>query len=73
MTVGAREAAVAAVDVLFVDQAGQTALANVLAVPPAARNLSLSRDPRRLEQPVSAEHLRRSMPSNSDMRRPQRV
>jgi uncharacterized protein len=44
------------VDVLFVDEAGQMALANVLAVAPAARGLVLLGDPQQLEQPQQGSH-----------------
>jgi uncharacterized protein len=44
------------VDVLFVDEAGQMSLANVLAVTPAAKSLVLLGDPRQLEQPQRAAH-----------------
>ncbi len=44
------------VDVLFVDEAGQIALANVLAVSNAARNIVLLGDPRQLEQPQRGSH-----------------
>jgi predicted RecB family nuclease len=50
------EDAEAAVDVLFVDEAGQMSLANVLAVSPAARNLVLLGDPQQLEQPQKGSH-----------------
>ena len=43
-------------DVLFVDEAGQMSLANVLAVAPAARNLVLLGDPRQLDQPLKGSH-----------------
>jgi uncharacterized protein len=45
-----------AVDVLFVDEAGQIALANVLAVTNASRNIVLLGDPRQLEQPQRGSH-----------------
>jgi uncharacterized protein len=45
-----------AVDVLFVDEAGQMALANVLAVSPAANSVVLLGDPRQLEQPRKGTH-----------------
>ena len=48
--------AAGAVDVLFVDEAGQMALANVLAVAPAGRSLVLCGDPQQLEQPQQAAH-----------------
>ncbi len=44
------------VDVLFVDEAGQIALANVLAVSNAAKNIVLLGDPRQLEQPQRGSH-----------------
>jgi len=46
-----------AVDVLFVDEAGQMSLANVLAMCPAATDgVVLLGDPRQLEQPKKAAH-----------------
>ncbi|HXU29913.1 MAG TPA: TM0106 family RecB-like putative nuclease [Thermoanaerobaculia bacterium] len=45
-----------AVDVLFVDEAGQMSLADVLAVSPAAKSLVLLGDPQQLEQPIQASH-----------------
>jgi uncharacterized protein len=45
-----------AVDVLFVDEAGQMSLANVLAVSHAARRLVLLGDPQQLEQPQKGSH-----------------
>jgi len=45
-----------AVDVLFVDEAGQMALANVLAVSNAAKSIVLLGDPRQLEQPKRGSH-----------------
>ncbi len=45
-----------AVDVLFVDEAGQMSLANVLAVSPAANSLVLLGDPRQLDQPEKGTH-----------------
>ncbi len=45
-----------AVDVLFVDEAGQMSLANVLAVAQAARSVVLLGDPRQLEQPQKGSH-----------------
>jgi hypothetical protein len=44
------------VDALFVDEAGQLSLANVLAVAGAARNVVLLGDPRQLAQPSQAAH-----------------
>jgi predicted RecB family nuclease len=45
-----------AVDVLFVDEAGQMSLANVVAVSHAAPRLVLLGDPRQLEQPQKGTH-----------------
>lgn len=45
-----------AVDVLFVDEAGQMSLANVLVVSQAATNLVLLGDPQQLEQPLRGSH-----------------
>jgi uncharacterized protein len=45
-----------AVDVLFVDEAGQMSLANVLAVSQGAANLVLLGDPQQLEQPQKGSH-----------------
>jgi predicted RecB family nuclease len=44
------------VDTLFVDEAGQMSLADVLAVTGAARNLVLLGDPQQLAQPSQAAH-----------------
>jgi predicted RecB family nuclease len=44
------------VDTLFVDEAGQLSLADVLAVAGAARNLVLLGDPQQLAQPSQAAH-----------------
>ncbi|HEX5031850.1 MAG TPA: TM0106 family RecB-like putative nuclease, partial [Candidatus Eisenbacteria bacterium] len=44
------------VDVLFVDEAGQMALANVLAIAQAAKSVVLLGDPRQLEHPVKGSH-----------------
>jgi predicted RecB family nuclease len=44
------------VDTLFVDEAGQMSLADVLAVAGAARNLVLLGDPQQLAQPSQAAH-----------------
>src|SRR5690606_9829461 len=52
----ARDEFASAVDVLFVDEAGQMALANVVAVSQAADSLVLLGDPRQLEQPVKGSH-----------------
>jgi predicted RecB family nuclease len=45
-----------ALDVLVVDEAGQIALANALAVSPAARSLVLLGDPQQLDQPLKGTH-----------------
>ncbi len=51
-----RDEMIGAVDVLFIDEAGQFALANALAVAPAARNLVLLGDPQQLQQPQQGVH-----------------
>ena len=51
-----RPDAAAAVDVLFVDEAGQMSLANVLAVSQAADSVVLLGDPQQLDQPQKATH-----------------
>jgi uncharacterized protein len=45
-----------AVDVLFVDEAGQMSLANVLAASPAANSIVLLGDPQQLDQPQRGVH-----------------
>jgi uncharacterized protein len=50
------------VDVLFVDEAGQMSLANVLACAPAGKSLVLLGDPQQLEQPQRGSH-----PEGSDI------
>jgi len=50
------------VDVLIVDEAGQMALSNVLAVAPSAKSLILLGDPQQLEQPLQSSH-----PEGSDV------
>jgi uncharacterized protein len=50
------------VDVLFVDEAGQMSLANVLACAPAGKSLVLLGDPQQLEQPQKGNH-----PEGSDI------
>lgn len=50
------------VDVLIVDEAGQMALSNVLAVAPSAKSLVLLGDPQQLEQPLQSSH-----PEGSDI------
>jgi superfamily I DNA and/or RNA helicase len=52
----ARSGLAGSVDTLFVDEAGQLSLANVLAVAGAARNLILLGDPQQLAQPSQATH-----------------
>lgn len=52
----AREESLGAVDVLFVDEAGQMSLANVLAASQAARSVVLLGDPQQLEQPQQGTH-----------------
>ena len=52
----AREELFEAVDVLFVDEAGQMSLANVLAVAQAARNVVMLGDPQQLDQPLRGSH-----------------
>jgi uncharacterized protein len=43
-------------DVLFVDEAGQMSLANVMACAPAARSIVLLGDPQQLDQPTQGSH-----------------
>jgi predicted RecB family nuclease len=45
-----------AVDVLFIDEAGQMSLTDVLAVSQAAKNLVLLGDPQQLERPLKGSH-----------------
>jgi predicted RecB family nuclease len=45
-----------AVDTLFVDEAGQMSLANVVAMSGAARNIVLLGDPQQLDQPTQGAH-----------------
>jgi uncharacterized protein len=52
----AREDFASSVDTLFVDEAGQMSLANVLAIAGAGRNLALLGDPQQLAQPSHAAH-----------------
>jgi predicted RecB family nuclease len=52
----ARQEFASSVDALFVDEAGQMSLANVLAVAGAGRNLVLLGDPQQLAQPSQATH-----------------
>jgi uncharacterized protein len=44
------------VDVLFIDEAGQMSLANVVAVSQAAKSLVLLGDPQQLDQPLKGSH-----------------
>ena len=44
------------VDVLFVDEAGQMSLANVIAIAGCAKNIVLLGDPKQLEQPQKGSH-----------------
>ena len=50
------ESAFEAVDVMFIDEAGQMSLADVLAVSQGARNLVLLGDPQQLERPLKGSH-----------------
>ncbi len=52
----ARPDARRSVDVLFIDEAAQMSLANVLAVSQAAESVVLLGDPRQLEQPIQGSH-----------------
>jgi predicted RecB family nuclease len=52
----AREGMAGAVDVLFVDEAGQKSLADVIAVSGATRQLVLLGDPQQLAQPSKGSH-----------------
>jgi uncharacterized protein len=52
----ARPEFASSVDVLFVDEAGQMSLANVLAVSGAARSIVLLGDPQQLDQPQQGSH-----------------
>jgi predicted RecB family nuclease len=52
----ARPEAFETVDVLFIDEAAQMSLANVLAVSHAAKTVVLLGDPRQLEQPIQGSH-----------------
>ena len=51
-----REDMVGAVDVLFVDEAGQMSLADALAASPCAHSLVLLGDPQQLDQPLQGTH-----------------
>jgi uncharacterized protein len=52
----AREDFSGAIDTLFIDEAGQLALADVMAVSQAATNLILIGDPQQLERPLKGSH-----------------
>jgi uncharacterized protein len=52
----AREEMANSVDVLFVDEAGQMSLANVLAASPSATSIVLLGDPQQLDQPQKGLH-----------------
>jgi len=52
----ARPEFASSVDVLFVDEAGQMSLANVLAISGAARSIVLLGDPQQLDQPQQGSH-----------------
>jgi predicted RecB family nuclease len=52
----APEKAFEAVDVLFIDEAGQMSLADVIAVSQAAKRLVLLGDPQQLERPTKGSH-----------------
>jgi uncharacterized protein len=52
----AREEMSNSVDVLFIDEAGQMSLANVLAISPTATSLVLLGDPQQLDQPQKGIH-----------------
>jgi len=52
----ARPEARASVDVMFVDEAAQMSLANVLAISQAGTNLVLLGDPQQLDQPMQGSH-----------------
>jgi uncharacterized protein len=47
---------IGAVDVLFVDEAGQISLANVIATSPATASIVLLGDPQQLDQPMQGTH-----------------
>ena len=51
-----REEAYQCVDVLFVDEAAQLSLANVLAISGAAKTIVLLGDPQQLQQPIEGSH-----------------
>ena len=51
-----REEMIGAVDLLFIDEAGQFSLANALGVAPAADSLVLLGDPKQLDEPLQGVH-----------------
>jgi superfamily I DNA and/or RNA helicase len=51
-----RQDAFEAIDVLFVDEAAQMSLANVLAISQAAKTIVLLGDPQQLDQPMQGSH-----------------
>ena len=51
-----REEMAGAVDVLFIDEAGQMSLADALSASPCARSLVLLGDPQQLDQPLQGVH-----------------
>lgn len=51
-----REDAAGAVDILFVDEAGQMSVANAVAIAPATKALVLLGDPQQLDQPLQGSH-----------------
>ena len=69
--VWSREEFAGTLDVLVIDEAGQIALANAIAVSPAARSLVLLGDPQQLDQPLKGTHppgaaRQRSLPPAGD-------
>jgi predicted RecB family nuclease len=52
----ASEPMIDSVDVLFVDEAGQMSLANVIAISPGTRSIVLLGDPQQLDQPLRGSH-----------------
>jgi uncharacterized protein len=52
----AKEAFARAVDVLFIDEAGQFSLANAISVSTAAESMVLLGDPQQLDQPLKGSH-----------------
>lgn len=62
----AREDAAGTLDYLFVDEAGQVSLANLVAMAPSARNLVLLGDQMQLSQPTKGSHPGESGSSSLD-------